>query len=197
MKMSFSQIASASAICSLCLVAPLGLSGCDSATPGTGGASTANTEASHTADVSQPGPASTEVPKPTMTLYEATLERNIEQVKANIAHGADLNAYTADGPRGGFTALHAASRANYLEIVALLIEAGADVNIRADAPHGATPLHWAIRSGNADVVRMLVEAGCDVNARFYTDEQPTPMSFAVGRREYEIAEYLANHGAKM
>ena len=135
--------------------------------------------------------------EPTMTVYEATLNNNLEQVQANIAHGADLNALTADGDYGRYSALHAASRAGYVDIVRALIDAGADVNIEADAPHRAAPLHWAARAGHLEAVVLLVEAGAEVNKASGLDDSLTPMRVALDGGHDDVVEYLASNGGRL
>ena len=55
--------------------------------------------------------------------------------------------------------LHFAARMNRPEMVALLLELGADPT--ATDGSGATPLHFAAGHGHADVVRLLLAAGAD------------------------------------
>jgi ankyrin repeat protein len=55
--------------------------------------------------------------------------------------------------------LHFAARMNRPEMVALLLDLGADP--RATDGSGATPLHYAAGHGHADVVRLLLAAGAD------------------------------------
>lgn len=43
--------------------------------------------------------------------------------------------------------------------VALLVEAGADVNARFTGPHAETPLHWAASSDDVEVLDALLDAG--------------------------------------
>jgi ankyrin repeat protein len=57
------------------------------------------------------------------------------------------------------TPLHWAAVSGALEVVELLVEAGADPNFQ-DAS-GRSPLHWAARLNRTDVVRALLEAGAD------------------------------------
>ncbi|MGY1705018.1 ankyrin repeat domain-containing protein [Geodermatophilus sp. SYSU D00697] len=77
--------------------------------------------------------------------------------RALLDRGAD-----ADGG-----ALHAAAAGARLELVRLLLAAGADVN-RREPDTGRAPLHVAVASGTdgdaPDVVRVLLDAGADVNA---------------------------------
>ncbi|MFD2090525.1 ankyrin repeat domain-containing protein [Blastococcus deserti] len=64
-------------------------------------------------------------------------------------------------------ALHAAAGSARLELVQLLLDAGADVD-RRDPDTGRAPLHAAVAAGpggnSAEVVRVLLAAGADVNA---------------------------------
>jgi ankyrin repeat protein len=85
------------------------------------------------------------------------------------AGGAAASARTlldrgADADRG---ALHAAAGRTRLELVRLLLAAGADVN-RREPDTGRSPLHAAVAAGSAhdapEVVRELLDAGADVNA---------------------------------
>ncbi|KAE8996754.1 hypothetical protein PR003_g19669 [Phytophthora rubi] len=57
------------------------------------------------------------------------------------------------------TPLHWAAVSGALEVVDLLLEAGADPNFQ-DA-QGRSPLHWAARLNKADVARSLIQAGAD------------------------------------
>jgi len=137
-------------------------------------------------------------PPPRMTLYRATWDNDIEQIKANIAHGADLNGMEQDSTGGFFAPIHLASRAGFVEAARILIDAGADVNIRARAPHRATPLHWACRAGNYDIVVLLVEHGnADINALMGENMDMTPLDWAVNTERYEIVAYLNEQGAKL
>ena len=67
-------------------------------------------------------------------------------------------------PRGGdqgYTPLHLASQEGWLEIVEMLVAAGAAYNDRNF--QGAAPIHLAATRNHAGVVRFLVrEAGCPV-----------------------------------
>ncbi len=75
-----------------------------------------------------------------------------------------LLARGADADRG---ALQAAAGSGRLDVVRMLIDAGADVN-RRDRATGRTPLHAAVAAGPSgdapDIVTVLLTAGADVNA---------------------------------
>ena len=67
------------------------------------------------------------------------------------------------------------------EVIRALVEAGAEVNARAD--DGRTPLMFAAQgTPSAEVIQALVEAGAEVDAR--TDDGVTPLMYAAGIRTY-------------
>jgi len=85
----------------------------------------------------------------------------IELVQAHIARDP-----LAVHQRGwiGDTPLHWPAHNGYLEIVRVLLEAGADVNAEESNWVGGMPLHWASER-NASMIRLLVAYGADPNAR--------------------------------
>jgi hypothetical protein len=64
--------------------------------------------------------------------------------------------------RFGRTPLHWAAYNGHVEITRLLLQNGADVNVRSYG--GYTPLHWAAYQGNVDILHLLVENGADLEA---------------------------------
>ena len=65
-----------------------------------------------------------------------------------------------EGHTGRRTALHFAVNRDSTAVVALLLERGADPNLR-DEGDNAMPLHFAAEHGAMDIVRLLVEHGAD------------------------------------
>ena len=86
---------------------------------------------------------------------------DVAKVRALLAEGADVDVRNAKRQ----TALHCAAKAGFVEIVEVLLEAGATVDSEDNA--GETPLATAIASSIKDkdalasVVRLLVSAGAD------------------------------------
>ncbi len=64
----------------------------------------------------------------------------------------------------GDTPLHWPAHNGFIEIVRLLLEAGADPNAEENNWIGGTPLHWASER-HSEIIRLLVAHGADVNAR--------------------------------
>ncbi len=82
------------------------------------------------------------------------------------------------------------------EVVRLLVERGANPNVRGDDDeHGESPLHWAASSDDVEVARALLDGGADL-------EMPdgsigTPLDNAIGYGCWHVAELLAQRGARI
>lgn len=95
------------------------------------------------------------------------------------------------------TLLYIAASNGDLEIVALLIDEGANVNVGNN--HNCTPLHAAVSSNNPDVVALLLKKKANPNA--CNNNNNTPLHYAV--REFfqeigtnsEIIRILLKNGA--
>lgn len=77
-----------------------------------------------------------------------------------MAKGVDINAKDSTF---GSTALSSAALFGHTEIVALLLEAGAEVNARNR--DGSTPLHSAAFLGQYEAAELLLENGAGINIR--------------------------------
>lgn len=83
---------------------------------------------------------------------------------------------------------------NRLELAALFLEFGADINAR-DEEYRSTPLGWAARSGLIDMVEFLLERGAEAQL---PDDEPwaTPLAWAQKRGHANIAAVLKARGAQ-
>jgi uncharacterized protein len=88
-------------------------------------------------------------------LSDFIFEGNLEGVKEIIVRGGDVNGFDEIGG----TPLCLATTKNNLEIVRLLLEAGANPNLADDC--GRLPLD----SGSSDITALLIEAGADVDTQ--------------------------------
>jgi ankyrin repeat protein len=101
-----------------------------------------------------------------------------------VLKGADVNLPSNNG--FGVYPIHSAAAGNYTQIVRMLIEANALVNVKQQA--GSTPLHSAAQNGNIDLLILLLEHGADVNVRMEGGKLPADLAREKGFTE--IAEVL-------
>jgi len=170
---------------------PATLSGCSSST------SAAQTKAV---------PAPSEAPEPAQTekinpLIEAVLDADLEQVKALITAGADINAADEHGFRVLVNAM-----ANYnVGIVDYLIRNGAETGLEKPKNSGEKkPLFGeglgqnemllaAAEAGDLQSVKRLLAGGANINAQ---DEGGfTVLVTAIAGYHTELVKYLVNEGA--
>ncbi|XP_026171470.1 caskin-2 isoform X2 [Mastacembelus armatus] len=86
----------------------------------------------------------------------------------------------------GFSALHHAALTGTTELLSLLLEAQAMVDIKDI--NGMRPLHYAAWQGKADSVLLLLRAGASVNSASYDGQIPLHLSAQYGH--YEVSEML-------
>ena len=91
----------------------------------------------------------------------------------------------------GLTPLHIASRGDAINIVKLLLGAGADP--KAKDPRGNTPLHIACYFGNIKTARLLLEAKAELNAQ--NEYGVTPLHMATRMGQLDVVELLLEAGA--
>ena len=97
---------------------------------------------------------------PSVDIWEAASEGNIQAVKQHLAAGTDFELRCT---ACGLTVLGHAAWGGHKEIVELLIAEGADVNAKRNT--GVTPLHHAAWNGHKEVAELLIANGADVNAK--------------------------------
>ena len=82
--------------------------------------------------------AQSKVDAPTVDIWTAAAQGNLEAIKRHVSAGTDLN---AKEPTGGSTPLIVAALFGQTEAAGLLIEKGANVNVKNN--EGSTALHTA------------------------------------------------------
>lgn len=107
-----------------------------------------------------------------------------EAVKYLLKAGAQVNSPSNNSL--GVTPLQSAVAGNHLEITRLLLEAGADPNVRERG--GNTPLHAAAQNGNIEIVRSLIFGGADLEAINANNEKP--LDIALKSRHDDVVNLL-------
>ncbi len=144
-----------------------------------------------------------------MTLLDAIAEGRAEIVRAHMEAGSDPNkAFVPPGiPAAGASALHLAVIKNDREITEVLLENGADIDLKAADAFKGSPLEWAAFFGIRDMVEFLAESGADLNAKNAYGSTPLDAASAdnpfipesdlaqFNEDRALIAEYLIEQGA--
>jgi ankyrin repeat protein len=150
-------------------------------------------------------------------LHEASASGNFDVMELLLSHGADVDVHDhrGDSPlhrafhhqnfdavkilvnrgavnvcdRSNSTLLHEAAGSGNIDIIRLLLDRDADVNVLDRC--GDSPLHKAFRYH--DAVKLLVDRGADVNAR--NKSNSTPLHEASGSGNRDVMELLLSLGA--
>jgi len=98
------------------------------------------------------------------------------------------------------TALMYASGGGHLEIVRVLLKAGASVstvdkNMAREDEGAQTALHYAARQKNLAIIEELLKAGADINA--LTTRKNTPLNHVIWHNNLDGARFLIQHGANL
>jgi ankyrin repeat protein len=89
----------------------------------------------------------------TIALHVSVSKRNLATIRWLLAHGIDVNAKRRMWDLN-HTALHMTIESGAIEIARLLLDAGADPNVRDDRVH-ATALGWAEFFGRDDMAELI------------------------------------------
>lgn len=131
-------------------------------------------------------------------LMLAAHEGRTPVVKLLLGKGAELEPIGSQWPSGTTALVQAALTCN-VEIVRLLLRAGANFNARDFRFDNTTSLHLAIphraagHSDSDEIVTMLIESGADLEAQDRRGE--TPLAKAVQMGQVAITQLLLERGA--
>jgi ankyrin repeat protein len=89
----------------------------------------------------------------TIALHVSVSQRNLTTIRWLLAHGIDVNAKRRMWDLN-HTALHMTVESGAIEIARLLLDAGADPNVRDDRVH-ATALGWAEFFGRDEIADLI------------------------------------------
>lgn len=120
-------------------------------------------------------------------LIDAVKAGDINQTRALLSQGANINATEADGS----TALHWAAQRSDDEIAGLLLSSGADPN--AATRYRITPMSLAATNGDVTIMRRLLDAGVDPNST--SEEGQTALMTAALTGNVDAMKLLLASGA--
>jgi ankyrin repeat protein len=128
-------------------------------------------------------------------------ENWLEVLQDYIRDGGDVNEHH---PNSDWTLLHLAAEHGNIEAIRLLVNNGADINVRD--VKGLTPLHWAVDSDIDGAIqtmteitfastRTLLELGADQTLVGNNGERPRDYARALGRDILELYDSLIRHSS--
>ncbi|NJM80254.1 MAG: hypothetical protein HC854_12710 [Flavobacterium sp.] len=125
-------------------------------------------------------------------LWRATADNNYEISKLLIENKAKVNQLNKVPPAEG-TAIELPCQEGYLDIVKLLVENGADINLKGF--RGFTPIRIAARNGHLEIVKYLAESGAKIDIKAM--DGATPFAHAATKGHIDIVKYLFEKGANV
>ena len=132
---------------------------------------------------------------PVMIVVE---KNNIETLQLLLENGSDVNArvinsslFLDDWPEGA-TAIYSARLQGNIEMVDMLLEAGAESYLQIN-PDLNDNLFLNTESFNNEKVKILIDDGADVNA--FNEKGMSPLMIAVEKDNYELVKILIARGA--
>jgi len=108
-----------------------------------------------------------------MNIHEAVIRGDVQIIQEYIKAGSDLN---EKEPAGGSSPIITAALFGKTEIVAALLNSGAEVNFRNN--EGSTALHTAAFFCRTEIVKLLLENDADVNIK--NNSGTTPLESVSG-----------------
>ena len=131
-------------------------------------------------------------------IYDSTLliyainAKSEKLVKKILDRGIDVNQQNTST---GNSALMIACMHNNLEFIKILIDAGANLNLRNKSIRSDTALHIACRNNYIDIVKILIKAGVNINIA--NEKLDTALIIAAFYGYTSIVELLINAGANL
>ncbi len=130
-------------------------------------------------------------PEDALNLYEAATVGNERRLKTIL--GQSRVRVNESTPEEGFTPLGLAAFFGHPEAVKVLLESGADVNLKPPSRFANTAVDAAVSGDHADVVRILLAAGANPNVR--SEANYTTLHKAAVHGNLDVVRMLLDHGA--
>ena len=126
--------------------------------------------------------------KPPLSIVEAIKRNDTSAVLSFLAQGVNPNHFI-----DSHAPLHTTALLGKHEIVQVLVDNGATIDIKTTTNEQYTPLHLAAHSGNFATVKVLVNLGASVDSR--SKNGRTPLRLAAAEGYANIAEFLVSKDA--
>ena len=111
------------------------------------------------------------------TLYQAAAKGNVDRLRSYLKNKVPVN----DCDEYNMTLLHHAVHGGQEEIVNMLVDAGADCDLKDS--EGWTAVHTASDKGNGNIIKKLIVGGGDVSSKDNYKRTPLHLSSMNGHTE--------------
>ncbi|KAI5837291.1 ankyrin repeat-containing domain protein [Morchella snyderi] len=128
-----------------------------------------------------------------MALDLAIDPRHFDVINTLLAHGVYINGRNDKG----YTPLQRAAENGDIDLIKLLLDAGAEVNRKTATQDHPTPLHAAAGNGHLETVKFLIDAGAELDAEAANTTGATALQTAAERGHIEVVKLLLDHGARV
>lgn len=133
---------------------------------------------------------------------DAASTGDVAKVRELLSRGVLVDVLdNRDAPMGQTALMHAAKN-GHIDVIRVLLSAGASVSARDKAvptfpevAHGHQPLHYAVRNKNVAVAKVLLDAGADPNG--LSSHAEPPLNVAIQHGNVEVVKFLLTRGAKL
>jgi len=127
-------------------------------------------------------------------IHDAARSGDVETVRHLLEDGIPVDQFDTTDPYGRVTtALYQATKAGRVEVVELLLDAGADPTLRASNPRSVHhPLQVAAQFGRTEILQLFLQRGADPNA---PGKESTALHMASVSQHPEIVRILLAAGA--
>lgn len=124
---------------------------------------------------------------------------NLPMLQIFLQAGIDLNSRIAYDDSQSKSILSYAAMHSSLNVVRILVEAGAAVNGSGlDMYDGLSPLYKAVKEANIETVIYLVKVNADPNCTSIHGPKPVPvLNLAISKGDPEMVEVLINAGSRI
>jgi ankyrin repeat protein len=123
--------------------------------------------------------------------FETPLLEAVRKEDVNLALSPSPNQHSASAHVLSNGDMHGASPSKRIDIVRLLLQHNADIELPNE--EGETPLYWAAAIGELDISQLLLESGADVHSR--NKNGWTPLRVASHNGCLDLVRLLINSGA--
>ena len=138
-------------------------------------------------------------PPPRASIHRSARQGEVGYIIQHISAGTDVNEVNNSN---GQIALHYASTHNHLQIIKILIDNNANVNLKDKI--GMTPLHLTSLGGHKEATKIIIDSGALLNLVNIYGETPldvTVKNFEIDSQNVklnkkQIAELLRKNGGK-